>query len=55
MELNENIEIELRAGCPALEHIPKKSLDFFDKDGLQLFEFERFLLDHVESPDREAL
>ncbi len=44
MELNENIEIELRAGCPALEHIPKKLLDFFDKDMLQLFEFERFLL-----------
>jgi hypothetical protein len=48
MELNENIEIELRAGCPALEHIPKKLLDFFDKGMLQLSEFERFLPDHME-------
>ncbi len=32
---------------PALEHVPKKLLDFFDKDMLQLFEFERFLFDHV--------
>jgi hypothetical protein len=39
----------------ALEHVPKKLLDFFDKDMLQLFEFERFLFDHVIPRDREAL
>ncbi len=38
-----------------LEHVPKKLLDFFDKDMLQLFEFERFLFDHVIPRDREAL
>ena len=31
----------------ALEHVPKKLRDFFDKDMLQLFEIERFLFDHV--------
>jgi hypothetical protein len=30
-----------------LEHVPKKLLDFFDKGMLNLFEFERFLFDHV--------
>jgi hypothetical protein len=39
----------------ALEHVPKKLLDFFDKDMLHLFEFERFLFDHVIPRDREAL
>jgi hypothetical protein len=38
-----------------LEHVPKKLLDFFDKDMLQFFEFERFLIDHVIPRDREAL
>jgi hypothetical protein len=38
----------------ALEHVPKKLLDFFDKDMLQLFEFERFLFDHVIPRDRDA-
>ncbi len=38
-----------------LEHVPKKLLDFFDKDMLQLFEFELFLFDHVFPRDREAL
>jgi hypothetical protein len=33
----------------------KKLLDFFDKDILQLFEFKRFLIDHVIPRDREAL
>jgi hypothetical protein len=31
----------------SLEHVAKKLIDFFDKDMLQLFEFERFLFDHV--------
>ena len=39
----------------ALEHVPKKLLGFFDEDMLQLFEFERFLFDHVIPRDREAL
>ena len=38
-----------------LEHVPKKLIDLFDKDMLQLFEFERFLFDHVIPRDREAL
>jgi hypothetical protein len=33
----------------------KKLLDFFDSDMLHLFEFERFLFDHVIPRDREAL
>jgi hypothetical protein len=37
------------------EHVPKKLLDFFDQDMLQLFELERFLFDHVIPRDREAL
>ena len=32
----------------ALEHVRiEKLLDFFDSDMLHLFEFERFLFDHV--------
>jgi hypothetical protein len=38
-----------------LEHVPKKLLAFFDKDMLQLFEFERFLFDHLIPGDRESL
>jgi len=38
-----------------LEHVPNKLLDFFDQDMLQLFEFERFIFDHVIPRDREAL
>ena len=38
-----------------LEHVPKKLIDFFDKDMLQLFEFERFLFDYVIPRNREAL
>jgi hypothetical protein len=38
-----------------LEHVPKKLLDFFDKGMLNLFEFERFLFDHMIPRDREAL
>jgi hypothetical protein len=39
----------------SLEHVPKKLLDFFDKDMLQLFEFKLLLFDHVIPRDREAL
>jgi hypothetical protein len=38
-----------------LEHVPKKLLDFFDEDMLQLFDFERVLFDHVIPRDRDAL
>ena len=38
-----------------LGHVPKKLLDFFDKDMLQLLESERFLFDHVIPRDGEAL
>jgi hypothetical protein len=38
----------------ALEHVPKKLLDFFDKDLLHLFEFERVLIDQMIPRDRET-
>jgi hypothetical protein len=38
-----------------LEHVPKKLLDFFDQDILQLIDVERFLFDHMIPCDREAL
>jgi hypothetical protein len=38
-----------------LEPVPKKRIDFFGSDMLQLFEFERFLFDHVIPRDWEAL
>jgi len=38
-----------------LEHVPKKLLDFFDQNMLQLFESERFLFDQMISSDQEAL
>ena len=38
-----------------VEHVPKKLLDFFDQDMLQVFDFERFLVDHVIPRDRETL
>ena len=41
-------------GTSGFAHIPKRLLDF-DQDMLQLFEFERFLFDHVIPRDREAL
>jgi hypothetical protein len=34
------------------EHIPKKSLDFFDSGMLQRFEAERFLIAQMESIQR---
>lgn len=38
-----------------LEHVPKKLIDFFDKDMLQHFDFEQFLFDHMIPRDQEAL
>jgi hypothetical protein len=38
-----------------LEHVPKKMLDVFNENMLQLFEFERFLFDRVMPHDRETL
>ncbi len=40
---------------PRLEHVPKKLLDFFDQDMLQLFDFERVLIDQMIPFDRDAL
>jgi hypothetical protein len=37
------------------EDVPKKLIDFFDHNILQLFDFERFLSDQVIPPDRKAL
>ncbi|MGH6863708.1 MAG: hypothetical protein ACRECN_05470, partial [Methylocella sp.] len=42
-------------GAATLEHVPKKLLDFFEFDMLQLFEFERFLIDQMNPFDRDAL
>ena len=39
----------------ALEHVPKKFIDFFDQNMLQVFESERFLFDQMIPSDREAL
>ncbi len=36
-------------------HVPKKLLDFFDQDMLQVIGLERFPFDHVILRDREAL
>ncbi len=36
------------------EPVPKKLIDFFDQNMLQLFDFERFLFDQVIPPDRKA-
>jgi hypothetical protein len=33
----------------------KKVLAFFDKDTLQLFEFERVIIDHMIPRDRDTL
>jgi hypothetical protein len=44
----------LRLHAP-LEHVPKKLLDFFDEDMLQLIESGRFLFDQMIPSDREAL
>jgi hypothetical protein len=42
-----------KAKCHALEYVPEElMLDFFDKDMLPRFEFERFLLESALSPHR---
>ena len=43
------------ACAPGLEQVPKKLLDFFDKDLLQGVDFERFLVDHVVPCDRQGI
>jgi len=45
----------VKADQAVLEHVPKKLLEFFDEDMLQLFESERFLFDHAISVGWEAL
>ncbi len=42
-------------GSLHLEHVAKKLRDFFDRNMLQLFKFERFLFDQMIPSDREAL
>jgi hypothetical protein len=42
-------------GISGLACVPKELLGVFDQGMLQLFEFERFLADHVIPRDREAL
>jgi hypothetical protein len=39
----------------ALEHVPKKLIDLFGRNMLQLFEFEQLLFDQMDSFDRDAL
>jgi len=40
---------------PALEHVLKKLLAFFDSDMLQFFEFARFLSAQMIPSDQDAL
>jgi len=46
---------QLKRSASALEHVPKKLLDFFDSDMLQLFDFERDLIDQMIPLERDAL
>jgi hypothetical protein len=47
--------LESKHGLLILGHVPKKLLDFFDPDVLQLFDFERVLFDQRIPFDRDAL
>jgi hypothetical protein len=38
-----------------LEHVPKKLIDFFDQNMLQLIDVERFLIAWVTAPKRKTL
>ena len=42
-------------GTGGFERVPKKVIDFFDSDMLQLFEFERFLFDQMVPFGRDPL
>jgi hypothetical protein len=42
-------------GTSGLRHVPKSLIGSFDQRILQPFDSERFLVDHVIPPDREAL
>jgi hypothetical protein len=50
-----NKQARFAAANDPLEHVPKKLLDFFDENMLQLFESERSLFDQMSPSDREAL
>src|ERR1700730_5856452 len=45
----------IHPGHRTLEHVPKKLLAFFDSDMVQLFDFERVLIDQMILFDRDAL
>gem|GEM_PF-5304212 len=46
---------QLKRSASGLVPVPKKLLVFFDSDRLQLFEFERVLIDQMIPFDRDAL
>ena len=49
------IDTESPTVLSALEHVPKKLIDFFDSNMLQLVESERFLFDQMIPSDRGTL
>jgi hypothetical protein len=46
---------QLKRSTSDLEHVPKKLLDFFDSDMLQLFDFEGVVIDQMIPFDWDAL